>query len=368
MSNTPQSASAYWPEWARRLPADVRTPCFLVHEQGVVDNLHASARACGGIDRLMPHVKTHRAGWVVELSLREGVRAFKAATVAETAMVLAAGAPYVVWAYPSVNRANIRALLNTARAYPHASIGALVDSSAGLDAWRDQVAQDGLPPNVKLIVDLDPGMGRTGMPIDDSALELAGEVDKLNCFGGWHAYDGHIQGSDPAVRRERIGQVIRQVADLLERASARGLSSELIAGGSYSFDVWPAPLAKYVGPGSWTYSSSQHDVELPEREWQPSAYVVATVIATKGSTATLDAGAKAISPDKPLPDRFRWPGKILMMSEEHVVVENTTGLTVGERVLLLPRHACTTAYLYEKALVHARNGEWIMREQLGNRR
>ncbi|PMS31626.1 alanine racemase [Trinickia symbiotica] len=356
------------PQWARSLPADVRTPCFVVDEEGVIENLRATARVCGGIERLMPHVKTHRAGWIVELCLREGVRAFKTATIAETAMVLAAGAPYVVWAYPSLNKANIRALLQAAQAHPQATIGALVDSHAGFAAWREVLSQAVDPVrNLTLIVDLDPGMGRTGMPLDESAIELAHAVNALDYFGGWHVYDGHIQGSDADVRRKRIGEVMRHIAGLLGRASAEGLSNELIAGGSYSFDVWPASLAKYVGPGSWTYSSAQHDEELPDREWRPSAFVLATVIATKGATATLDAGAKAISPDKPVTDRFRWPGKIMMMSEEHVVVENA-GFAVGDRVLLLPRHACTTAYLYQNALVLARNGEWTLRAQLGSQR
>jgi D-serine deaminase-like pyridoxal phosphate-dependent protein len=313
-------------------------------------------------------VKTHRAGWIVKLLLSEGVQAFKTATVTEVGMVLAAGAPNVVWAYPSVNKANIRALIATAGAFPCASIGALVDSTAGVSAWSDALAASELrPANLKLIVDLDPGMGRTGASLTQAALDLARDVQALGCFGGWHVYDGHIQGRDAALRRERIGEVIQRVATLIDNASATGLCSDLIAGGSYSFDVWPADLARYVSPGSWTYSSSQHDTELPEFGWQPSAYVLATVISRKVTTATLDAGSKAISPDKPLTERFRWEGKILMMSEEHVVVENDE-LELGERVLLLPKHACTTAYLYDKALVLGRDGKWEFRDQLGNRR
>lgn len=368
MSNRSLSAPKLSPGWAHSLPEDVQTPCFTIHEKGIVDNLHATAQACGGISRLMPHVKTHRASWIVELLLKEGVRAFKAATVAETAMVLAAGAPYVVWAYPSANRANIRALINVAGIYANASIGALVDSSAGLEAWRRELeASKPGTSNLKLIVDLDPGMGRTGAPLSEVALDLARDIDALGRFGGFHIYDGHIQGPDGATRRERLGSVIEQATDLMERAAGAGLCSDLIAGGSYSFNVWPASLADYVGPGSWTYSSDQHDAELQDFGWQPSAYVLATVIATKGQTATLDAGAKAISPDKPLSARFRWNGKILMMSEEHVVVESED-LAVGDRVLLMPRHACTTAYLFEKALVFGRDGEWTYREQMGNRR
>ena len=368
MSNEALSAPRDCPAWARTLPEDIQTPCFVIHEQGIVDNLHATVRACGGVNRLMPHVKTHRAGWVVELLLQLGVSAFKASTVAETAMVLAAGAPYVVWAYPSASAANIRALIKVAARHPQARIGALVDSAAGLEVWRKELAVDrsGVS-NLKLIVDLDPGMGRTGAPLSQSALDLAGEIAALNRFGGFHVYDGHIQGADAESRAERIGAVMAQVADLMARAAEECLSTELIAGGSYSFTVWPPALATYVGPGSWTYSSDQHDAELTDLGWQPSAFVLATVISTRGETATLDAGSKAISPDKPLSHRFRWDGKILMMSEEHVVVDNP-GLAVGDRVLLMPRHACTTAYLYDKALVFGRDGKWVFREQLGSRR
>jgi 3-hydroxy-D-aspartate aldolase len=368
MSSLSTSILKHCPAWACALPEDIQTPCFTVSEQGVLDNLHATARACGGVGRLMPHVKTHRSGWIVKLLLGEGVQAFKAATATEVAMVLAAGAPKVVWAYPSANKANIRAVIAAAGALPSASVGALVDSTAGLAAWSEALAASAIrPDNLKLIVDLDPGMGRTGVPLTQAALELAHDVQSLGRFGGWHVYDGHIQGRDAAVRRERIGEVMRRVASLVDSGATAGLCSELIAGASYSFDVWPASLATYVSPGSWTYSSSQHDTELPEFGWKPSAYVLATVIARKGNTATLDAGAKAISPDKPLTERFRWDGKILMMSEEHVVVENDD-LEVGERVLLLPRHACTTAYLYDKALVLGRDGKWEFRDQLGSRR
>ena len=85
------------------------------------------------------------------------------------------------------------------------------------------------------------------------------------------------------------------------------------------------------------------------------------------NTVTLDAGSKAIAPDRAVTERFRWNGNILMMSEEHVVVEDDT-LQVGDRVLLMPRHACTTAYLYDKALVNHSGNQWEEREQLGSKR
>lgn len=354
------------PPVVNSLPEEISTPCFVVLEEVILENLLATAKACGGIHRLMPHIKTHRAEWIVRLLSKEGVPAFKVATVTEAKMVLAAGAKKLVWAYPTVNRASIRTFLESARTNTAASLGALIDSPEGLSAWREIVGNS-RPENLKLIVDLDPGMGRTGVPLDISALELARELKSLGCFGGWHIYDGHIQDREIAVRRERIAQVAQKVRDLMCAAAAEGLSTDLIAGASYSFDMWPDDLANYVSPGSWVYSSSQHDADLPHLGWKPAAYVLATVISKRDSTATLDAGSKAISPDKPMAERFRWNRKILMMNEEHSVVEDDN-LAIGDKVLLIPKHACTTAYLYDRAMVQTIEGRWEYRPQLGNKR
>ncbi|MDR5822334.1 alanine racemase [Caballeronia sp. LZ043] len=364
-----QPALKHAPAWASDLPDDVPTPALIVSEAGVLANLGRTAQACGGVGRLMPHVKTHRAPWIVRLLLEQGVTAFKAATVAEVAMTLEAGARHVVWAYPTVNRANLHELLALAARHPEARIAALVDSLHGLRTWSELLAQKTVP-NLHLIVDLDVGMGRTGASLaDGTAFTLACELQALGCFGGWHAYDGHIHDRDPAVRRTRVQEGIEAVQGLLAQAGARGLSTQLIAGGSYSFDVWPRELATFVSPGSFVYSSSEHDADLAPLSWTPSAYVLATVISQNGGTVTLDAGAKAIAPDKPLRERFAWPGAIRLMSEEHVVVESAgQGLRVGDQVMLMPRHACTTAYLFDSAVVRARDGGWDVRPQLGSRR
>jgi D-serine deaminase-like pyridoxal phosphate-dependent protein len=157
------------------------------------------------------------------------------------------------------------------------------------------------------------------------------------------------------------------VSDLQASLRADGVVSDVVAGGSYTFNLWPRELARYVSPGSWTYSSSQHDVELADLGWETAAFVLATVVSVHAGTATLDAGSKAVSPDKPIPEHFRWSGKIISMSEEHTVVE-ADDLKVGDRVFLMPQHACTTAYLYDSALVKTSAGAWQRRQQLRSKR
>ncbi|MBJ3774173.1 alanine racemase [Acuticoccus mangrovi] len=342
-------------------PEEIASPAFVVWEDGVRHNLARSAAAAGGMSRLMPHLKTHRAPWIVRMFLEEGVEAFKAATVAEVEMAVAAGARHVLWAYPSASRAAIARFVAIARAHPDVRLEALVEDANVLAVWEEMLAPDDA---VTLRVDLDVGMGRTGVALGSMALSLARRVAAAGRFAGWHAYDGHIAG-ELEVRRDEVMTNAERVAGLTDALAAEGIVADTVAGGSYTFDLWPE-VAAYVSPGSFTYSSDQHDAELTHLGWVPAAFVLATVVSRRNGTFTLDAGAKAISPDKPLGERFRSDGRILLMSEEHTVVEGDAA--IGTRRLLLPRHACTTAYLYDRAAVFTATGEWEVRRQLGSAR
>ncbi|PQO24017.1 alanine racemase [Rhodobacteraceae bacterium WD3A24] len=349
----------------RDIPADpVETPAFVVHEDAVLRNLEKTIKVSGGPARLMPHVKTHRAPWVVAALRNKGVEAFKAATLAELEMVARGGARTATLAFTTVNPANIARFVRCAQAHPETNFVGILDSQYGLEAWRAHLrnGQD----NIRMRVDLDPGFGRTGAPMTDAAVDLAAGLHELNRFAGWHLYDGHIHGPVEE-RRVRVEAEAEAVRKLNERLARKGISGDLVAGGSYTFDLWPTDVAQFVSPGSWTYSSASHDRDLPNLNWEPAAFVLATVVSEHDGTVTLDAGAKAIAPDKPLKERFRINGEIMLIAEEHAVVR-TEGLALGDRILLVPEHACTTAYLYDRAWVRTTSGGWERRDQLGSTR
>ncbi|WP_299154183.1 alanine racemase [uncultured Tateyamaria sp.] len=349
------------------LPTEtVATPAFVIDEAAMAHNLDATATAAGGIDRLMPHVKTHRAPWICIWMLGRGVTAFKAATPLEVRMCLDAKAPRVLWAYPTANGANIAKVLAAAESHPDSEVQVLFDCVEGLDAW-DSALQEATVDNLSLVLDLDPGMGRTGADIEGNAFDLASDAARRTRFSGFHIYDGHIQDIERSVRIQKNDAIVTRVKDLFERAKDAGLPTQLTASGSWSFDIWPKDVADYVSPGSFIYSSAQHTKELPHLDWKMAAYVLSSVVSARPGSATLDAGSKAISPDMRLSERFFGPGAITAMKEEHAVIE-TDALNVGQFVPLIPRHTCTTAYLFPEALVRRLDGTWETMPQLGNQR
>lgn len=347
-------------------PEAAETPCFVIIHERVRHNLARTVAACGGAERLVSHVKTTRAPWLIRDLVSQGVTAFKAATAAEVELVAASGAREVILAHPQVNATAVDRVIAAARKSPDLQVAAIVDSPAGLALWRERLKGDGLP-NLGLRVDLDPGMGRTGMKMDGGAAALARELIDTGRFLGWHVYDGHVHDADRRVRKERVEQICEKVFAFLAGVHGEGAPVDVVAGGSYTFDLWPRRERVRVSPGSWIYSSVRHGADLPEFQWQHAAFVVATVVSTRDGTVTINAGHKAISPDQPLDKRFEGPGAILAMSEEHTVIK-ADGLPVGSRVALIPEHACTTAYLYTRAWVLGLDGRWSLQDQFGSQR
>jgi 3-hydroxy-D-aspartate aldolase len=284
--------SSHPPDYGLALPTNVPTPAFLVIEDVVRRNLVATITACGTPARFLPHLKTHRSPWLTQWLVAEGVTGCKVATPAEAELALEAGMRMVLWAYPTVNPANIARFVANARRYPAAQLVALVDSAEGIDAWQDALGQD-RPQNLMFRVDLDPGMGRTGVPIGSAALDLARRLHRESCFAGWHVYDGHIKDMERDARQGKVNALVEMIENLRRQLEADCITSDVVAGTSYTLDLWPANVAAYVSSGSWTYSSDQHDRELAAAGWTPAAFVLATVISTRNGTATLDAGARA---------------------------------------------------------------------------
>ena len=342
-------------------PGEVETPCLVVDHAAIRHNLTCVAEAAGGIERLFPHVKTHRAPWIVADLLAQGVRAVKTATPAEVEMVLAAGAREVLWAFPSMNAAAVNRVLAAARDYPEARLTALIASQAGADLWRGCMGSAS-PPPIGLSIDLDPDWGRSGIPMGPGAKALASNLMADGLFAGWHLYDGHLHDPDRAQRAAAVADLAAALFDFL--ADADPGDSDVVVGCSYTFDLWPIHPRLRLGPGGWVFSSLRHTRDLPHHGWRQGAYVMATAISACGDNVSLDAGVKSVGSDIPLAERFHWPAGIESMSEEHSVI-SADGCAVGERVLLTPGHACTTAYVFSRAWVRGLDGGWEIRPQLG---
>ena len=124
-------------------------------------------------------------------------------------------------------------------------------------------------------------------------------------------------------------------------------------------------------PGNYVfYDATQVALGLVGEE-RCALSVAATVMARHGDRTVLDCGSKTLSSDalRPRPGGHGWivgrRSRIEKLSEEHgmVRVEEGESFRVGEKVRVLPNHACVVSNLHDR-IVLARGdrveGEWAV--------
>ena len=215
--------------------ADIPSPALLLFKDSIEHNLQLMVRIAGGPERLRPHVKTHKLAPLVTRQLELGITKFKCATLAEAEMCAAAGAPDVILAMPCVGH-NAHRFAQLLKAYPRTQFSTIVDDKATLAQLAIAVQQSAKSPGI--FMDIDCGMGRTGILPGDEAAALAHHIASTPGvhLAGLHAYDGHIHESDPAQREAICEASFSPVLALRDRLNRDGLLiKELVAGGSPTF-------------------------------------------------------------------------------------------------------------------------------------
>ena len=128
-------------------PSALLSPSLLIDRALVRRNLETMIALARGVDRLRPHVKTHKMAEIVRMAERMGIRKHTCATIAEAEMVALAGGTDVLLSYPIVGP-NVARLARLVRAYPETTFRTLVDHpdsaralSGGLDGVGAAIAR-----------------------------------------------------------------------------------------------------------------------------------------------------------------------------------------------------------------------------------
>ncbi|MDF1824330.1 MAG: D-TA family PLP-dependent enzyme [Verrucomicrobiales bacterium] len=345
----------------------VTSPALLFDADAIERNLERMLEiVAGNASILRPHIKTHKCAEILALQLARGIRSTKCATLAEAELSARAGIPDVLISYPLIGP-NIALFSELITAYPETTFSTVTDSVNGIEALAEVPFQFPL----KVLLDLDVGMHRTGVLPGDAAFELVELIrSKPNlCFNGLHAYDGHIHTADPNARRADFDAAINRLDQFLGRLDLEGIDVPLVVSGGTPTFAFHAERALSSPPGTWQCSpgtpllwDAGYGEHYPDLPFEPAAFLLARVISHPGENlACLDLGHKAVAAENPLGNRIRFPDSgflnVLSQSEEHLVVETSAESrpAIGEAVLGIPYHVCPSVALYDEAHL-IRNG------------
>ena len=336
------------------------TPALVIDLAAVAHNAKAFVDHIGGAAKWRPHIKTLKQSRLIRMLMKRGVWTYKAATLDELALVLDTaervhpeGHVDVLLAY-ALTETSARGVAAMMEDYEGGRIRILADSPAHLDALASW-----FPDAPEVLLDVDIGMQRTGTSVAgwreawDAVVGNAGVR-----IAGLHGYDGHLSWTAEAAAHDGYDQLVSLAAKLPKPKKKRD-KLQVITSGTHSFDH--ALRHKGLGEGSWQHQVSPGTLVLSDLRTkepaealglQQAVFVATRVISRPGEDrVTLDAGSKAMCPDRPAPACavLGWPNlEALEPSEEHrpLVAREGERPAFGELLFLVPEHACTTVNLH----------------------
>jgi D-serine deaminase-like pyridoxal phosphate-dependent protein len=340
-------------------PEELLSPSLLIYKDLVQQNLSRMMTMAGGTGRLRPHVKTHKMAAIVRMESELGITKHKCATIAEAEMLAAAGAKDVLLAYPLVGP-NLVRLARLVREYRFTTFRVIVDHPDAAKALSQALEKAERP--VPVLLDLEVGMGRTGIDPGEPAAELYALIARLPGLvpDGLHAYDGQINDTDLVARREAVSKTQELTLGLRDRLIQGGLPvPRLVLGGTPSFPIHAELDLPGVecSPGTIVLHDHNYATRYPDLPFVPAALLLTRVVShPRPGRLCLDLGHKAVAADPvgprvhliDLPDP-----KFVGHSEEHLVVE-TSGADrypLGTWLLGIPAHICPTSALHRRAYV-----------------
>jgi D-serine deaminase-like pyridoxal phosphate-dependent protein len=282
---------------------------------------------------LRPHVKTHKLPELARLQLEAGARGITCQKLGEAEVFVDAGFDDILISFPLIGRAKIehlRALAERAR------ICVVVDSDEGLDAVA------GL--DVDVLVECDTGGGRTGVQSPEAAARLAERAER---FHGLMTYP-----MPPGT-----GAWLQRAVGLIGEVETVSVGGTPTAHSAHELGV-----ATELRVGTYVYG----DRACIANGATPLADCALRVLATVVSTPTrdrviLDAGTKALTSDPAVGVEghglvVEYPeADVNTLNEEHGIVDVSRcerPPRIGERVSVVPNHACGATNLYDEVVLH----------------
>ena len=318
--------------------------------QANITRLAEAAKAMGV--RVRPHTKTHKCPVIAHMQLAAGAIGITCAKVGEAEVMAQAGIRDILIANQIVGRQKIDRLMGLAG---YTDVMVAVDSAGNVEELSAAAQARGV--TLRVLVEVDIGMGRCGVEPGAAALELAlhaAEAKGLRVEGVM-GYEGHaVTIPDLDERRRQTETSLKLLTDTAGMIRGAGIPVNIVsAGGTGTYAITGAwPGITELQTGSYATQDLKYRAEVGMAEFGYALTLMSTVVSARGGDhAIVDAGLKALTTDLGRPAVIDPPGwELYRLSEEHGWLRRLDGppLKVGDRVEIVPSHGCTTINLHER--------------------
>lgn len=325
--------------------------------------LEANIAAMAGFARragiaLRPHSKTHKSPEIARRQIAAGAAGICCAKLGEAEAMVEAGIAGVLLTSPVVTPMGIERLVAlNARAE---GLVVVADDPDNVEALAAAARQSGRP--LAVVIDIDPGIHRTGVASPEAALALARRVADAPAlrYAGLQFYSGRLQ--HVGAYADRRAAAIREadyLRDIVARLAREGLPPPLVTGGgtgTHEIDAELGVLTE-IQAGSYVFLDVQYEAVALRADgsqpFVPALFVDTTVVsANTPGLATTDAGLKAFATDGPAPrlvDGAPAGSAYRFFGDEHGAITLPQGrrLAPGSLVTCLTPHCDPTVNLHD---------------------
>lgn len=341
------------------------TPVLVIELEAFERNLTAMAtfaRSKGVA--LRPHAKTHKCIDIARRQMAAGAVGVCCAKLGEAEALALGGIESILITSPVVSTPAIERLIQLNRRIKDLAV--VVDHPDNVDALASAAGSDPLT----VLIDIDPGIRRTGVSSPDRAVRLLERIrSRRNLdYRGVQMYCGvqqHIQGyQDRAAAIVDRMNYLRQVIDLLTRHGGR---PDVITGagtGTHHIDADQSLYTEWQ-VGSYIFMDRQYAECDLGTTFEHSLFIDARVVsANTPGMATIDAGFKAMSTDAGAPLVVSGAPNATVyrfMGDEHGAVVDPASAhrwQIGELVRLTAPHCDPTVNLYDT--YHVMKGDTLV--------
>ena len=306
---------------------------------------------------LRPHAKSHKSLAIARMQLDAGAVGLCCAKLGEAEVLASGGIPSILITSPVVSAPAIERLI--ALNGRVSDLMVCVDNPANAIALAAAVRERPL----KVIIDVDPGIRRTGVGSVAAAVELLKAIHSSSSliFKGVQMYCGvqqHIK--DYKERYAAIEERSAYLRSVVTALAENGGASTIITGsgtGTHHIDAQLGLLTEWQ-VGSYVFMDRQYaECDLvgdQEQAFEYSLFIDARVVSanTRG-IATIDAGYKAMATDGGPPVVLSGApqgSNYIFMGDEHGLIVDPTQKqlwSIGDMVRLAVPHCDPTVNLYD---------------------
>ncbi len=338
---------------------NIDTPALLIDRNIMLKNIIRMQEFANSKNlKLRAHIKTHKIPELAKIQIEHGATGIAVAKLGEAEVMQKAGIDNILIANIIVGENKLERLKKLNKLCKHLSV--CVDSIF----VANQLARiSSYEKKINVYIEIDTGFNRCGLSDEDEIVRLAKFIiqSKELKLVGLMCHAGHIYSAKSKEDAEKIiNSEIRILTDLKQKLEDDGIEIAEISIGStpeirHHTDfgaVTELRIGNYI-----FYDMIQ--VSLGSAEVQNCALtVLAQIVSIPASDrAIIDAGSKSLGIEKGVHSFEMIKGfgliqnkeaEIVRLSEEHgIIYFSDEQFTIGERIRIIPNHACYVMNLFD---------------------